>query len=125
MYANGADLYWARADGTGIRKLVTVAGIPFWLRSAPDGRVLRFTIRDPETDALSLWEVSADGSNLHPLLHGWNEPRHRVLRKLESGWKVLCVSIVPWRTKQHMGAFRQGSFFGARSVDRGSSLRDR
>jgi len=74
VYANGTNLYWAKSDGNNARKLVTVAGIPFWLRSAPDGRVLRFTISDPGTDAMSLWEVSANGSNLHPLLPGWNEP---------------------------------------------------
>jgi len=74
VYANGTDLYWAKRDGTGARKLVTVTGIPFWIRLAPDGRALRFTIRDPGTDVMSLWEVSANGSNLHPLLPGWNEP---------------------------------------------------
>ena len=74
VYANGTNLYWAKQDGTNARKLVTVVGIPFWLRSAPDGRVLRFTISDPGTDTMSLWEVSANGSNLHPLLPGWNKP---------------------------------------------------
>ncbi len=74
VYANGADLFWIRADGSGARKLATVPGNPFWLRSAPDGSVVRFTITDPRTDASSLWELSADGRNLHPLLPGWNEP---------------------------------------------------
>ncbi len=74
VYANGSDLYWVKADGTNARKLVTAAGIPFWLRSAPDGQVLRFSISDPRTESMSLWEVSADGRNLHPLLPGWNEP---------------------------------------------------
>ena len=36
----------------------------------------------------------------------------RVLRKLESGWEVLCVSIVPQRTKQHLGAYGEGTFLG-------------
>jgi serine/threonine protein kinase/Tol biopolymer transport system component len=74
VYANGADLYWSSSDGSGTRKIVTVAGIPFWLRASRDGRVVRFTVRDSETDALSLWEVSSDGGNLHPLLPVRNEP---------------------------------------------------
>jgi len=74
VYANGSDLYWSRTDGSGTRKIVTVAGVPFWLRTSPDGRILRFTVRNPETDSLSLWEVSAEGSNLHPLLPAGNEP---------------------------------------------------
>ncbi|HXY52647.1 MAG TPA: protein kinase [Terriglobales bacterium] len=74
VYANGSDLYWAKADGSQARKFVSGAGIPYWLRWSPNGRVLRFTISDPGTDATSLWEVSADGSNPHRLLSGWNDP---------------------------------------------------
>jgi eukaryotic-like serine/threonine-protein kinase len=74
VYANGADLYGARADGSAAHKLVTVVGIPFWIRLAPDGRTLRFTLTDHATSVMSLWEVAADGSNLHPLLPRWNEP---------------------------------------------------
>ncbi len=29
---------------------------------------------DPGNNTWSLWEVSADGRNLHPLLRGWNSP---------------------------------------------------
>jgi Tol biopolymer transport system component len=35
---------------------------------------LRFTVLDPKTQTHSLWGVSADGTNLHPLLPGWNNP---------------------------------------------------
>jgi serine/threonine protein kinase len=74
VYANGSDLYRTKADGSGSRKLVTTAGTPLWLRSEPGGHLLRFTLRDHRTDTLSLWEVSADGDGLHPLLPGWNDP---------------------------------------------------
>jgi serine/threonine protein kinase/Tol biopolymer transport system component len=74
VYANGTDLYWSSSDGGGTRKIVTVPGIPFWLRTSRDGRTVRFTVRDAETDALSLWEVSSDGGNLHPLLPEGKEP---------------------------------------------------
>jgi serine/threonine protein kinase/Tol biopolymer transport system component len=74
VFANGSDLYQAKADGSGSRKLVGLAGIPSWPRFAPDGRVLRFTIFDPGTKSTSLWEVSRDGNQLHALLPGWHEP---------------------------------------------------
>jgi Tol biopolymer transport system component len=45
-----------------------------WPRWSPDQKTLRFTAQDPRSQAESLWEVSADGSNLHPLLPGWNNP---------------------------------------------------
>jgi eukaryotic-like serine/threonine-protein kinase len=74
VYANGIDLYGANRDGTVSRKLISLAGIPFSLQWSPDGRVLRFTVQDPKTNSNSLWEVSADGTHLHPLLDGWNRP---------------------------------------------------
>jgi len=74
VYANGTGLYRASSDGAGSRKLATLAGRPFWPRWSPDGSVLRFTIQEPKTNANSLWEISADGTHLHPLLAGWNTP---------------------------------------------------
>ena len=72
--ANELDV--ARMDGTEIRKLVSVAGIPQSPRWSPDGKTIRFTIdRSTEgvTPGSSLWEVSADGSHLHPLFPKWRD----------------------------------------------------
>jgi len=74
VFANGSDLFVANNDGTGSHKLVTVAGRAYWPRWSPDGSRLRFTILESQTNATSLWEVNADGANLHPLLPGWNKP---------------------------------------------------
>ncbi len=74
VYANGQDIYLAKADGTEPRKLVSVNGRPFWLRWSPDGSALRFSAEDIKTNASSVWEVSAGGGNLHPLLPNWNNP---------------------------------------------------
>jgi Tol biopolymer transport system component len=59
-----------------------------WLRWSPDGKVLRFTLfAEPASNVFqsttrygitnlsgALWEVSADGTNLHALLPRWNNP---------------------------------------------------
>lgn len=75
VYAHGSTLYLAKRDGTESRKLVTVAGRPYWPRWSPDGSRLRFTVADNSLSSQnSLWEVAADGSNPHPLLPGWNKP---------------------------------------------------
>jgi serine/threonine protein kinase len=74
VYANGSDLYVAKSDGTQSRKLVTAPGRPYRPRWSPDGSRLRFTVGDEQTSNFSLWEVAADGGNLHPLLPGWNNP---------------------------------------------------
>jgi Tol biopolymer transport system component len=84
VYVEGNSLYRARSDGTESRKISTVAagGTPHWPRWSPDGSRLRFTVstqmpwaeRDLISNGTSLWEVSPDGKNLHPLLSGWNNP---------------------------------------------------
>src|SRR5207249_1901508 len=68
VYTKGYDLYLARSDGSEPRKLVTTTGPPSWPRWSPDQKRLRFTLLDTKTQTFSLWEVSADGANLHPLL---------------------------------------------------------
>jgi Tol biopolymer transport system component len=74
IYAAGRDLILAKSDGGESRKLVTVSGRAFWPRWSPDGSRLRFTIVEALTRTMTLWEVSSDGSNLHPLLPDWNNP---------------------------------------------------
>jgi Tol biopolymer transport system component len=73
-YAVGQDLYRAMNDGTEARKLASPPGAPQWPRWSPDGTRLRFTLTDATTGSFSIWEVSTDGGNLHPLLPGWNQP---------------------------------------------------
>jgi Tol biopolymer transport system component/DNA-binding winged helix-turn-helix (wHTH) protein len=72
VYTRDHDLLVAQSDGTGVRELVSVAGLPVWPRWSPDGKVLRFTEHDPKKDSSSLWEVSADDAQPHPLLPDWN-----------------------------------------------------
>jgi Tol biopolymer transport system component/DNA-binding winged helix-turn-helix (wHTH) protein len=74
LIANGNELTIVGADGSDPHKLLTTAGLAFWLRWSPDGNRLRFTLRDPKRQTTELWEVSPDGSNPHPLLPDWSKP---------------------------------------------------
>ncbi|HVM76519.1 MAG TPA: protein kinase, partial [Candidatus Saccharimonadales bacterium] len=74
IYAKGNELFIAKGDGTESRSLASMPGWPLSPQWAPDGSVLRLTIQDPKTNATSLWEVSPDGKNSHPLLAGWHDP---------------------------------------------------
>ena len=72
--AQGNNLLLANGDGTESRLL---ASMPGWVTSpqwSPDASVLRVTLRDHKTNATSLWEISSDGKNAHPLLDGWHHP---------------------------------------------------
>jgi eukaryotic-like serine/threonine-protein kinase len=74
VYANRQDLLISPIHGGESRKLATLSGAAAWPRWSPDGGRLRFTVNDPKTDSTALWEVAADGTNLHPVLPGWNNP---------------------------------------------------
>jgi eukaryotic-like serine/threonine-protein kinase len=82
VYAQGSNLYLATNDGANPQKLVSVPGtpgwvlsyIPGWPRWSPDAKRIRFSLQDPRTLSFALWEVSANGTNLHPVLPGWNNP---------------------------------------------------
>ncbi len=73
-YCHGNDLFLARSDGAEARKLVTVPGLPYDPQFSPDETKLRFSIRDPQSGDRALWEISAQGTNLHPLLPGLHTP---------------------------------------------------
>ena len=69
VYARDYELHIARSDGTQVRKLTALAGVPYWLRWSPDGGTVRFSLA---AGALSsLWEARIDGNRAHPLLPGW------------------------------------------------------
>ncbi len=74
LVASGSDLIVIGTDGSDPSKLMTAPGVAFWLRWSPDGKRLRFTLNNPKRQTTELWEVAADGSNLHALLPGWSQP---------------------------------------------------
>lgn len=74
-YVERNRLCRVRIDGTESRNIVTIVngGTPFWPRWSPHGKRLRFSV-ETKSSGPSLWEVTADGKNLHQLLPGWNNP---------------------------------------------------
>jgi eukaryotic-like serine/threonine-protein kinase len=74
VYADGSELLIARNDGTEPRKLVSLTGRAFYPAWSPGGSKLRFTVINDKTRGNSLWEVSAQGTNLHPLFPAWHNP---------------------------------------------------
>jgi Tol biopolymer transport system component len=74
VYASGRNILIAPSDGAKGRVLTTVPGRAFWLRSAPDGSALRFTVADSVTRATSLWEYRFADKKLRPLLPNWSNP---------------------------------------------------
>ena len=71
-YCKGNDIFLANSDASNPHRLLTTTGTPDYIRWSPDGSTLRFTLSDPQTNDRSIWQASANGSNLHPLLKDWN-----------------------------------------------------
>jgi len=72
IYSKDLDVYFANADGTGSRKLLSTPGSPYDFSYPPDGSRLRFTILSPKEQRDLIWEASPEGSNLHRFLPDWN-----------------------------------------------------
>jgi Tol biopolymer transport system component len=65
VFARGSDISTADANGGGIHKLVSVPGHAAWLHYSHDGTRIRFSVYDPKTGSVSLWEMQSNGTGLH------------------------------------------------------------
>lgn len=75
VFSEGSEIFTASASGTNLKKIATVKGRPFSLRFSPDGRRIRFSVSDIDTNSSSIWEMASDGSNLRQLLGEWKAGR--------------------------------------------------
>ena len=120
VYARKSSLYACNADGTDSRELITVPGVPFAPRFSPDGRRLRFTIQDTNQRTSSLWEVSADGKGLHPMLPDRNRPA----QEFDGAWTPHGEYFLFESTRDHaqnIWALREGASWFNKAWSRKSS----
>jgi len=77
VFAKGAELYVANADGSDVRRFAAISGSASEMRFSPDGTRLRFTIQRPH-QSLSIWEIRADGTDLHRLFPDHHGPASEI-----------------------------------------------
>jgi serine/threonine protein kinase/Tol biopolymer transport system component len=108
-YLHGSELFLARRDGTEPRKLASLTGRGFYPAWSPAANKLRFTIIDDKTNVSSLWEVSAQGTNLHPLLPGWHNPPDECCGKWTADGKYFVYQSQEqiWALSENGGFLRQ------------------
>jgi serine/threonine protein kinase/Tol biopolymer transport system component len=76
VYVDGHDLFLAKSDGSEPHKLVSAPDQAYYPAWSPDGTVIRFNVGTVGalTPSGRLYQVSVDGTNLHPLVSGWHTP---------------------------------------------------
>ena len=74
LYANGNNLYLTVITSSTPQLYATLPGRAFWLRWEPNSKLLRFTILDPLTHTLSLWQLTPSDRTPHRLLASFNQP---------------------------------------------------
>jgi serine/threonine protein kinase/Tol biopolymer transport system component len=74
VYGDGHDLWLMRSDGSDSHKLLTASNQTFEPAWSPDGTVIRFRVGGAFSGSGTLWQVSFNGSDPHPLLPAWHTP---------------------------------------------------
>jgi Tol biopolymer transport system component/DNA-binding winged helix-turn-helix (wHTH) protein len=74
VYADGHTIMIMNKDGNEPHQLAEVPGVVRSLRFSPDGRRIRFHVTHPKApDSSSIWEMDANGKDIHPLFPDWKE----------------------------------------------------
>jgi len=75
LYANGNDLFLTHLSRQQPSHYAALPGRAFWLRWEPNGKLLRFTILDPISHTLSLWQITPSADRTpHRILADFNQP---------------------------------------------------
>ena len=74
LYANGNYLYLSTITSSTPQLYATLPGRAFWLRWEPNGKLLRFTILDPISHTLSIWQITPSNRVPHRILADFNQP---------------------------------------------------
>jgi Tol biopolymer transport system component len=100
------DIYLTQSDGTGVHKLASTGLSSFYFSWSPDGAKIRFT----DMKESKIWEMSATGSNLHPLLPAGQVPLHQSQGRWAQDGRFFFVSRGQiWMLDRPRGLFRQQS----------------
>ena len=74
LFANKNQLWRIELNGGTPELYATLPSPAFWLRWSPDSALLRFTVIDPLSHTLELWQLRAADRNPRRILAGFHEP---------------------------------------------------
>ncbi len=123
VFAKGNKVYIAKADGTDAHEVFTGPSVANLVADgfqfSPDSTCIRFTFLNAGGErSLSIWEVRADGTNLHPLLPGLKNRASECCGVWSSDGRYFLFLINDnplldggniWALRESHGAFRKYS----------------
>ena len=112
VYANGSDVFLAKSDGTEPHKFISVPSLAYAPAWSPDGTKLRFSVQDPKTNASSLWQVSAQGTNLYHLFAGWHNPSDECCGKWTADGRYFV-----FQSQKQIWVLPEGAWFHRGAAD--------
>src|ERR1700691_604854 len=111
LYASGSNLYLCNSDGSESRELAQARGIPFDLRYSPDGKRIRFSVRDTSQRTTALWEITPQGQDLHLVLPNWKRTPQEAAGNWTSDGRYFLFQSAD-HTSEDIWALSEGrSFF--------------
>jgi len=114
VYTREDEVRLAKNDGADLGLLAKIKGRAYLPRWSPDGRTVRFTFGLPSTsDPDTIWEVGADGSNLHRLFPGLHDPHCCGVWSADGKYFVFSVfngdTMNVWAARERTGLLRRSS----------------
>ena len=103
-YGDGHDLFTAKSDGSDPRKLFSAPGRPVDPTWSPDGSAIRFTVGGLLGKVSSIWQISANGTDPHPLLPGWLTPQDQCCGQWMPDGRYFV-----FQSRDHIWALQEGS----------------
>ncbi len=73
-FVHDRELLVIRPDGTQLRSMARPAGKPHAPAWSSDGQIIRFHTDNLSSRSSSIWEMNADGSQLHPMVAAVTQP---------------------------------------------------
>ena len=110
-YARRGNLFAAQIDGSGERKLASVPGGIGKIAWSPDAKRIRFSEFDEQRLSRTLWEVSTEEANAHPLFPGWHKPPDECCGKWSTDGKyfVFYAQGSIWALAERRGLLRRAA----------------
>jgi DNA-binding winged helix-turn-helix (wHTH) protein/Tol biopolymer transport system component len=110
VYARYDGVFLADRDGSHSHKLAATHGRPHRFAWSPDGSRLTFSVFPAGLQSSSIWEMNADGRNVHQRFSGWHNPPVECCGAWSQDGRYFLFGAVHGGVHGFWGVREKGSF---------------